>query len=188
MTRIILRALNGPFLIFFIALGIAFQSSLFITWPFHYFQPDLVLLAVVWCALRREFEEGGILTLVMGEMTEIHSSSPSGLYLISYMAVYLMVRGSARLLVIPSLFSYAVLTLVSSIVWKLIGLIVLHLLGGSANQWKHTVSFLLIGAAIEAAFSLWVYRWLERLDWITFKNARAEHALDEELQLDSEGF
>jgi hypothetical protein len=79
-------------------------------------------------------------------------------------------------------------TLVSSIGWKLIELLVLYLLGVSANHWRHTLSFLFIGAAVEAIFAIWIYRWLEKFDWITFKNARAEHAIDEELQLDSEGF
>ena len=80
------------------------------------------------------------------------------------------------------------LTLAGSLIWKLSNLLVLHLLGASGNQWKHTLTFLFLGAAVESALSLWVFRWLEKLDWITFKNARAEHALDEELQLDSEGF
>lgn len=188
MTRTILRALNSPVLILFVMLGIALQSSLFSSWPLLYFQPDVVLLAVVWCALRRGFEEGGILTLIMAEISEIHSSAPQGLHMISYMVVFLLVRGSARFLVIPSLFAYAILTLMGSILWKLTGLFVLYLLGASANQWKHTITFLFIGAAVEGALSLWVYRWLERYDWITYKNIRAEHALDEELQLDSEGF
>jgi hypothetical protein len=80
------------------------------------------------------------------------------------------------------------LTSFSSIAWKLASLLVLYLLGASANQWKHTVTYLFIGAAVEGVFSLWVYRWLERFDWVTYKNARAERAMEEELQLDSEGF
>ena len=104
------------------------------------------------------------------------------------MAVFLLVRSASRFLVIPSLFSYAMLTMASSVIWKLLGLIVLYLLNVSGNQWKHTLAFLFIGAAVEGFFSIWIYRWLERFDWVTFKNARAEHAVDEELQLDSEGF
>jgi rod shape-determining protein MreD len=188
MTRIILRALNSPILIFLVIIGVALQSSLFSGWPFHYFQPDIVLLVVVWCALRRGFTEGGILTLLLAEICEIHSTAPQGLYLSSYMIVYLGVRVSSQFLVAPTLSAYAVFALLSSIVLKLVSLLILYLLGVSANEWKHTVSFLLTGAAVEAAFSLWVFRWLEKFDWVTFKNAKAEHALDDELQLDSEGF
>jgi len=188
MTRIILRALNGPILVLLIAIGIAIQSSLFASWPLLYFQPDVVLLTVIWCALRRGFGEGGLITLIISNICEIHSAAPQGLYMICYMAIFLLVRASSRLLVIPTLLSYAVLTIMSSITWKIIELFVLYLLGVSTNQWRHTLTFLLIGAAVEGAFSLWIYRWLEKFDWVTFKNARAEHAMDEELQLDSEGF
>ncbi len=188
MTRIILRALNAPVLILLITLGIALQSSLFSSWPFLYLQPDVVLLAVIWCALRRGFEEGGIITLVLANISEIHSAAPQGLYFITYMAIYLLVRSSSKFLVIPTLMSYAMLTIVSSMGWKLMGLLVLYLLGASANQWRHTLSFLLLGAAIEGFFSLWVYRWLEKFDWITYKHARAERSMDEELEFDSEGF
>jgi cell shape-determining protein MreD len=188
MTRIILRALNGPILVIFIIVAVAVQSSLFSSWPLLYLQPDFVLLAVVWCAFRRNFGEGGVITLIIANISEIHSAAPQGLYLISYMVVYLMMRTASRFFVIPTLFSYAILTLLSSVIWKLVGLLVLYLLGASANQWRHTFTFLLIGSAIEAIISVWVYRWLEKFDWITFKHARAEHAVEEELQLDSEGF
>lgn len=188
MTRILLRALNGPFLIILVTLGIALQTSLFTSWPLTYLQPDVVLLVVVWCALRRGLEEGGLVTLIIANISEVHSAAPQGLYLISYMVVYLTIRGASRFLVIPSLISYAMLVLMGSVLWRLSGLLVLHLLGASANQWRHTLTFLFLGAALEAVYSLWIFRWLERFDWVTFKNARAEHALDEELQLDSEGF
>lgn len=188
MIRLVLRFLNGPILVLFVAVGIAVQSSLFASWPLLYLQPDIVLLAVVWCALRRNFTEGGAITLIAAEMSEIHSATPQGLYLICYMTVFLLVRSASRFLVIPSLFSYAMLTLASSVAWKLTGLIVLYLLGASGNQWKHTLTFVFIGAAVEGVISIWVYKWLEKFDWVTFKNARAEHALDEELQLNSEGF
>ncbi len=188
MTRIILRTLNTPLLLLFVIVGIALQSSLFSSWPLLYFQPDIALLIVIWCALKRGFEEGGIVTLIISEICEIHSAAPQGLYLVSYMVIYLLVRASSRFFVIPSLFSFSMVTLISSMVWKLVGLLILYFLGASANQWRHTLTFLFLGAAIEATFSIWVCQWLEKFDWITFKNARAEHVMDEELQLDSEGF
>jgi hypothetical protein len=188
MTRLILKALNTPILILCVAIGIGLQSSLFSSWPFFYFQPDVVLLAVVWSALRRGFIEGGIITLIISNMSEIHSATPQGTYMIAYMVVYLLVRASSRFLVIPSLFSYAMLTSFSSIAWKLVGLIVLYLLGTSGNQWRHTLTFLFLGAATEGVFSIWIYRWLEKFDWMTYKNIRAEQALEDELQLDSEGY
>jgi hypothetical protein len=188
MTRIILRALNSPLFILFVILGVGLQSSLFASWPLMYFQPDCVLLAVIWCALRRNFEEGGILTLIFSNIAEIHSAAPQGVYLISYMLVYLAVRATTRLVIMPTAFSFATVTMVSSIFWKLSGLVVLYLLGVSANQWKHTLTYLFLGAAVEGVFALFMIRWLDKFDWVTFKNARAEYAMDGELQLDSEGF
>jgi hypothetical protein len=188
MTRLILRALNTPLLILFAAIGVALQSSIFTSWPLLYFQPDCVLLIVVWCALRRGLGEGGVITLIVAEMSEIHSAAPQGIFLLSYMLVFLLVRASSRFLVILTLFSYAMVTVASSIFWKLSGLFILYLLGAGSNQWKHTLTFLCMGAAVEAGFSLWIYPWLVKFDWITFKNARAENVLDEDLQLDGEGF
>lgn len=187
MTRLLLRALNAPILILFVAFGIALQSSLFTSWPLSYLQPDVVLLVVIWCALRRGFGEGGLITLVISEIAELHSAAPQGLFMITYMAIFLSVRFASRFVVIPSLFSLAMITLVSSVVWKLFNLIVLSLLGTGTNQLRHTFTFLFLGAAVEGIFSLWIFKVLDRFDWITFKNHRAHQVLEGELQLDSEG-
>ena len=188
MTRLLLRALNAPILILFVLIGVALQSSLFNSWPFYYVQPDVVLLVVIWCALRRGFGEGGIVTLIISEIAELHSAAPQGLFLITYMSIYLCVRFASRFLVIPSLFSLAMITLLSSVGWKLLDLLVLSLLGTGSNQLRHTFTFLFLGAAVEGIFSLWLFKILDRFDWMTFKNHRAHQVLEDELQLDSEGF
>jgi hypothetical protein len=188
MTRIILRALNTPLFIFLVTLCIALQSSLFSSWPFLYFQPDIVLLAVVWCSLRRRFAEGGILTLILANISEIHSAAPQGLFLINYMLIYLLVRGSSRFLVVPSLNHYTLLSMASSMIFKILSFLVLYLLSGSFSGWKHTLTFLPLGAAVEGFFSIWIFHWLEIFDWVTFKHFNAERLMDEELRLDHEGF
>ena len=188
MTRTLLKVLNAPLLLLLAIVGIAIQSSLFSSWPLLYFQPDVVLIIVVWCGLRRNFVEGGLITLMAGEMSEIHSAAPQGLYLITDMLVYLSVRGAARFLVIPNLFSYAVVTWVASISMKLLGLFILYLLGSTSNAWRYIFTNLLLGAAIESFFSTWMFKWLERLDWTTYKNVRADRIMEDELHLESEGF
>jgi len=188
MTRIILRTLNPLFLIVLVLIGVAAQTSLFASWPLQYLQPDFVLIVVVWCALQRGFIEGGILTLIISSIAEIHSAAPSGLYMVSYMLVFLGVRVTSKFLVIPNYTYYALTTAFASIFWKLTGLGTLYLLGASANQWKHTMVLLFPGAVVQGMLSYWVYQWLERFDWITYKNAKAEQALENELQLDNEGF
>lgn len=186
MTRLLLRALNAPALIILAAIGVALQTSLFASYPFLYLQPDVVLIAVIWCALRRNFAEGGIITLILANITEIHSASPSGVFMIGYMSVYLLVRLASRLFVIPNLVSLIIVTLGSSIFWKLETLGVLHLMGVSTNQWRHTLVLLFPGAVMTGATAIWIYRWLEQFDWATYKNARAQ-LLEDELQLEGEG-
>ena len=64
---------------------------------------------------------------------------------------------------------------------------VLHLLGDASNQWRHLLSLLFPGAVMEGVIGIWLYRMLERFDWVTYKNIRARQQLEDELQLDSEG-
>jgi hypothetical protein len=184
MTRILLRFFNFPGLLLLTLFGIAIQTSLFTFWPLNYLQPDIVLLVVIWAALKRGFWEGGWVTLFIADFAELHSATPQGMFLISYMAVFLAVRGLSRLVVIPNLSSLVMVTLFVSVFWKLSCLGVLYLLGASANQGRHTLLFLFPGAIIEGAMALWVYGWLEKYDWATFKSARTEHSeQDEELQI-----
>src|SRR5690606_22590765 len=114
-----LRALNPFFFILLMAIGVALQTSLFNSYPFLYLQPDIVLFGVIWCALKRGFVEGGILTLVFSNMAELHSSTPQGLFLLCYMVVYLTVRTLARYFLIPNLSAMVMLTLGASVVWKI---------------------------------------------------------------------
>lgn len=172
MTRIILRFLNSPALIFLTLIGIAIQTSFFTFWMLPYFQPDIVLLVVLWCALRRHFLEGGILTLILATLTELHSASPRGLYMITYMAIYLLVRLAARLLVIPDFRSYQLVTIVASIVAKLFSLGIVYLLGISVGKWDHLLRFMIPGAFANGLIGQWVFKGLNYFDQKTFKNIR----------------
>jgi rod shape-determining protein MreD len=183
MTRIILRLLNGPLMIFVVCLGAAIQSSLFLSFPLNWMQPDLLLLLVVWFSLKRSFTEGGILTLLLGQIAEIHSSSPSGALLLSYMLVYLGVRLASKLLVIPDFHSWIRLTLVSSAAWKFISLVVLAYLDKAGSQWEHTLVHLIPGAVTTGIAGLWIYPWLDRIDRITHKNQQMEQRLSDDLRL-----
>lgn len=196
MTRILLRFFNFPGLILLTLLGVAVQTSLFSFWPLSYLMPDIVLIVVVWMALKRSFAEGGILTLIVADFAEMHSAAPQGLFLITYMTVFLGVRGLARLIVIPNLQSLILATLFASLVWKLESLGVLYLLGAGSNQWRHTLLYLFPGAVIEGLLSIWVYRGLDAYDRATFKTAasgggdpsdRTYNPSEDEFSLSGEG-
>lgn len=187
MRKTALWYLNFPVFVLLIAIGIAFQSSLFNAYPFNYLQPDIILLAVIWCALRRGFAEGGALTLIFANIAELHSSAPQGLFMITYMLVYLAGRGISHLFVIPNLSSLVMVTFGASIFWKLSYLFVLYLLDLAGNQWRHTLILLFPGAVMEGVIAVWVYRWLDRFDTLTFKDPRALASMEGELQLEHEG-
>jgi hypothetical protein len=186
MTRLLLRSLNGPALILLVLIGIAIQTSFFSFWILPYLQPDIVLLIVIWCALRRDFTEGGILTLIIADISEIHSAAPAGLFLISYMLVYLLVRLAARLFVIPDLSSFLLVTLLATALEKITNLSLLALLGAQGNQVRHTLIYLFPVAIVNAVLGRWLYRWIEKFDWVTYKNVQADRALEDELQLENQ--
>jgi uncharacterized membrane protein YeaQ/YmgE (transglycosylase-associated protein family) len=188
MKRIVLSALNAPLFVLLVALGVALQSSLFYSYPLLYLQPDVILLAVIWCGLNRGFTEGGVLTLIFSNLAEVHSGAPSGLFFVSYMTIYLLIRVMARYFVMNETTGPIFWTLILSVIWKLVGLLVLHFLNLEGNQWRHTLTLLLPGAVMEAVVGIWVYQGLRKFDWVTFKSAESRQNGEDELQLELEGY
>jgi rod shape-determining protein MreD len=184
MTRILLRSLNAPALILLTLIGVAVQTSLFSFWFLKIFQPDMILLVVIWCALRRSFTEGGIITLIIGNIAEIHSGAPSGVFLITYMSAYLIVRGSERLFVIPDLSSFIFMTVGLTLYSGLVETLILKLLGVGQTHWNYSLLHAIPVALVNGVLSSWVFRWLEKFDAFTYKNlSGSEHReeLTEEL-------
>jgi len=188
MVRLLLKLLNAPGILLLACLAVGFQSSFFLTYPLNWLQPDILLVMVIWFALMREFTEGGVLTLLLGHLAEVHSSSPSGALLLSYMAVFLGVRLAARLLVIPEHRAWFRLTATATVVWRAVSLLVLAYLDQAGLQWRHTLMHLIPGAVSTALIGQWVYRFLEAYDHATFKSLRANQSLSDDLVLsESEG-
>lgn len=183
MTRIFLRLLNAPILFLLACLAVAFQSAFFLAYPLNWIQPDILLLMVIWLGLKREFTEGGVLTLLLGHLAEIHSSSPSGTMLVSYMATFLLVRFSSRLVVIPHHRDWIRLTLAASVVWKLCSLLVLDYLDKAGLQWRHTLAHLVPGGIATAALGHWIYPAFDAFDRATHRNLRLEQRLSDDLKL-----
>jgi rod shape-determining protein MreD len=188
MIRIVLRFLNTPILIILVAVGVAIQSSLFYSWPLSFFQPDVVLLVVVWCALKRHFEEGGIITLIIASINEIHSAAPQGFFMINYMLIYLLIRAASRIIMVPTIYSFSMASMWAFLGWKLFSLVLLNLFGAPLRTWQYNLSLLLIGSVVEGVLAYGLYRWFEKFDWITYKNSKAEHSISQDLMLDGEGY
>jgi hypothetical protein len=141
----------------------------------------------MWCGLRRKLLEGGVITLIVSEIVEVHSASPQGLFFITYMLVYLGVRVANRLLVIPDLSSYVTATVFVSLLWKLAGLFVMHLYGSGTHPWRHTLVFMFPDAVVEAIAAYWIYRWLEKFDQLTDRG-EASSLPEDELGFEGESF
>jgi hypothetical protein len=194
VTRLVLRFLNFPGLLLLALIGFGVQTSLFSFWPLSFLQPDIVLFIVIWAALRRSLWEGGWMVIFLSDFAELHSAAPQGSLMMTYMAVFLGVRGFSRLVVLPNIHSLVMVTLFASVFWKLSTLGVLYLLGAAGNQWRHTLLYLFPGAIVEGILSLWAYKALERYDFTTFKISRRDdqsvrdsRELDDELQFEGRG-
>lgn len=184
MARIILKLINIPGLIFFLSLAVAIQTSFFNFWPMTYFQPDAALIFVIWCALKRKFIEGGILTLVFAHIGELHSSAPQGIFLLAYVLIFLWIRLLARWVALPSLNSVILLAVISGILWKGLIAIALRMLAGHEFSWLLMATYLVPGAVAEAFLANFGFRFLEKWDWISFKTRRADHEDYEKLEYD----
>lgn len=188
MNPLMIRSLNTPLLIAIVLVGIGIQTSFFSFYPLNYLQPDLILFLVIWMSFKRSWLEGGILTLLFAEIAEIHSSGTRGLYFVTYMTIYMTLRVMNKLLLFRNFQSLIGVTLFSSVLWKISSLILLYFLGYGAQQWKHTLSLLLPGALMQGVLGIWVYRLLEKIDWVTMKDPRARDAMRDEAILMEDSF
>jgi len=181
MRSLILRALNAPFFVLLVAIAIAVQSSLFNSYPLWYFQPDLVLIAVIWCALRRTLTEGGILVLIFSLLVETHSSSPAGLFMCIYMAIFLGIRVFSRFFVISQFASLLIVTIGAAIAWKILVLAILIPYGRASAQLFHTLITILPFAGIEGLMGYWLFRALDLFDRSTTKSESSRQLIEDEL-------
>tara|TARA_Y100000590_G_C15742073_1_gene1020613 strand:- start:2174 stop:2740 length:567 start_codon:yes stop_codon:yes gene_type:complete len=188
VTRYLIRFLHLPGIFFLLLLGTTIQGSLFMNSSFGHLKPEINLLAVIWFALHRNWLEGGILTLFVGRLVEIHSGAPQGLFLTSYMAVFLMTRLIDRVLLIPNqkaLFTYIFFL---TLFFKISQLTVLGLLNSATYHWKNMLTWSIPQGIIQVCLAYWIFPLLEKFDWKTYKDPRSRQALEDELRLDEEGF
>lgn len=187
MTRLILWALNPVFFSLMVVLAVGLQSAIFADYPLNLLQPNIVLLTVIWCALRRGFFEGGLLTLIFAYVAELHSASPQGAFLILYMAIYLLLRLAIAVLVVPTEGALVGLTLAISTIEKMILIFLFRTLVIPLGDWKEHLFTGVMGALVNASLGAWVFKWLDRFDWVTYKNAKARQLLENDLYLSGEG-
>lgn len=181
MKNLVLRALNAPLFVLLVAGAVAVQSSLFNSYPLWYFQPDLILIAVIWCALRRTLTEGGILVLIFASIVETHSSSPVGFFLCIYMILFLGIRAFSRFFVISQFSALLIVTIGAAVSWKLLVLAFLSAFDRATAQAFHFLITVLPFAAIEGLMGFWLYRALDLFDRSTTQSESSRQLIEDEL-------
>ncbi len=186
MKSRLLKAFNLPGLILIALTALALQGTLFNNASLAFFQPDMVLFLVLWVAMKRDFEEGGILTLIFGYLVEIKSGAPKGLFITNYMLIFLMGRFLYRNFQILNRRSLILVGIGASLFSRLDILFILYLLNKADNEWFHTLQLLAPTMIIHGALIPLVFRLLYKFDFWTLKNPEAEHRYERDFYLDEE--
>jgi rod shape-determining protein MreD len=188
MNRNFLRFLNAPGFVLMVALAVALQTTLFSTSTLRWIKPDFVLLSVFWVALRRSFTEGGILTLIFGRITELHSGSPQGVLSLCYLAVFLVTRLLIRIIVLPRISSLVLASVVLMAFWHGLHLSILHLFGLASHHWRHVFFQALPSMLVIAVVARPVFQVFDRFDFFTQRGPRSRIVLEDELLLEGGGY
>jgi rod shape-determining protein MreD len=186
MRSRILKLLNLPGLILIALTALSLQATLFNNASLAFFQPDIILFLVLWAAMKRDFTEGGILTLIFGNLVEIKSAAPKGLFLSTYMFIFLTARFLYRNFQVLNRRSLVAVGIGAAIISQLMILFILYLLDKADNQWFHTLQLLAPTSIIHGLLVPFVFRFLYKFDFWTFKNPEAEHRYERDFYLDEE--
>lgn len=169
MTKWLLRALNGPLLVFLFLLATGVVTALFKFHPIHWLQPDLGLLLVIWLGLKRELFSGGLITLAIGVVHESHSSVPQGVMMLVLILVFLAVKYGSKLVVLEEKSSIIYLTLVAAVLLKLLQSGAFLLLSPDSSIWGNTLLHLFPAALVDAFLAGYVFQWLDQVDKWTYR-------------------
>ena len=169
----LLKALNIPGIIVIALIAMALQGTLFNNSSLAFFQPDIILFLVLWLAMKRDFEEGGILTLVLG-------------YLVELKFIFLIARFLYKNFQVLNRRSLILVGIGASLFSRLDILFILYLLNKADNEWFHTLQLLAPTMIVHAALIPFVFKFLYRFDFWTLKNPEAEHRYERDFYLDEE--
>ena len=136
--------------------------------------------------MKREFTEGGILTLLFGYCVEINSAAPQGLFLTNYMFLFLMGRFLNKNFHVLNRRTLVMVAIGAAIFSRVDILFILYLLNKADNQWFHTLQLLAPTAIIHAALVIPIFQFLHRFDFWTLKNPDAEHRFERDFYLDED--
>ena len=186
MKARILKFLNIPGILIIATLLMTIQSTFFTSYPLSFFQPDGVFLILIWISMKREFTEGGIMTLMLGYCMELHSASPRGMYLTNAMIIFLLTHFMYRNFQVKNRKTLVLIGGSLSVLSRLNILFILFLLNKAENEWQYTLRLLMPTAIIHGALIPFVFQFLHKFDIWTLKNPNAEHQHEQDFYLDEE--
>jgi rod shape-determining protein MreD len=186
MKAKLLKLTNFPGMILLAMIALTLQSSLFNHPSIAFFQPDFLIFFTLWAAIRRSFIEGGILTLIFGNLVEIHSSAPQGFYLCLYMAIFLIARLLYQQFQIANQRILALVGILFSTFARLLTLFILFLMNRTDHVIHHTLQLLAPTIFTHSIMILLTFKWLIRFDNWTLKNPDAERHHERNFHLDEE--
>ena len=177
MKARLLKALNVPGLFLIALISLALQATLFSNKTIAFFQPDMMVFLVLWVAMKREFGEGGVLTLVFGYIVELKSAAPRGLFLTNYMFLFLITRFLYKNFQVVNRRALVLIGIAAAVFSQLDILFILYLLNKADNQWFHTLQLLAPTAIVHGALIPFVFKALYKFDFITLKKPRGRTPL-----------
>ena len=186
MKARILKMLNIPGILIIAMLMMTIQSTFFTSYPLSFFQPDGVLLLLIWISMKRNFTEGGIMALLLGYSMELHSASPKGLYLTEAMFIFLLTHFMYRNFQVLNKRTLMVIGAGLSVLSRIAVLFILFILNKAENEWQYTLRLLAPTALVHALLIPFVFQFLHRFDIWTLKNPNAEHQHEQDFYLDEE--
>ena len=137
------RGLNALLFVLLALLLAAIQSVVLKMPIFSWLSLDLLLVLVVYLSLTHQVLEGIFLVLWIGRVAEIHSSAPSGIFVTTYLALFLLIFFTKELLLVSNKFSTILLTMGGGFFWKLAFLLLALRYGIFQNIWKSTLELFL---------------------------------------------
>jgi hypothetical protein len=182
-----LKFFHWPIFFFLVIALFAAQTTFFLYPPMASIQPNLALLLVLWFALRRDFYTGGILTLLLAHFSEIQSGAPQGFFMISLMLVFISIQGAQRYFSFPDLKSFIFLTALATVFFQILLYGLLFLQDQQNLAWLAGIEHLLHGLISNSITGFFLYRFLSRFDYWTYKDPRKRSYGDEDATLVEEG-
>jgi hypothetical protein len=169
MIPFFLKGLNILLFIFLLLVGISIQTSLLSGGPVIWVQPCFPALIVSWAAIKRPFEQGGIMTLCVGFAAQMHTSAPSGFLGLSLVFIFCHGYTLSKMFFLQSRKLFSLLTGLHFIIYRLSIWALVWVFYSKTTDPLHLAKECAFGAAATALVAMLVFPLFEKLDEVTLQ-------------------